>query len=59
MSLILGHDPMSGFGGGGPGGPGAHAGPGGLGGHGGGHGQPPPGTISVTPEEMEAINRLT
>jgi len=52
MSLILGHDPMSGMGGAG-GMPGA----GGAGGAGGAQ-QPPPGSIQVSPVEMEAINRL-
>ena len=48
MSLILGHDPMAGMGGGGGGGyQGA-----------GGSGQVPPGSISVTPAEMESINNL-
>jgi UV excision repair protein RAD23 len=48
MSLILGHDPMAGMahGGGGGGQPGA------------GGGQVPPGSISVTPAEMESINNL-
>jgi UV excision repair protein RAD23 len=46
MSLILGHDPMSGMGGGA-----------GAGGGGGGQ-QMPPGSISVSPAEMEAINNL-
>ena len=50
MSLILGHDPMAGMGGGA-----AH---GGHAGHGGQHRQPPPGSIHVTPQEMEAIDRL-
>ena len=45
MSLILGHDPMAGMGGGMPAGAG---GMGGMGGMGGGGGQPPPGTISVS-----------
>lgn len=40
MSLILGHDPMAGMGGGGGG-----MGGGGMGGGGMGGGQPPPGTI--------------
>ena len=39
-------------------GAGGAAGAGGMGGGPGG-GQNPPGTIRVTPEEMEAINRLT
>ena len=47
MSLILGHDPMSGMGG--------H---GGGGGGGAGGQQMPPGSISVSPVEMEAINNL-
>ncbi len=34
------------------------SGMGGAGAAAGGH-RPPPGTISVSPEEMEAINRLT
>jgi UV excision repair protein RAD23 len=46
MNLILGGDPNVGLGGGGPGGAG-------------GHGGNPPGTIRVTPEELEAITRLT
>lgn len=46
MSLILGHDPMAGM---------AH---GGGGGHHGGGQQLPPGSISVTPAEMESINNL-
>lgn len=55
MNLILGGDlsqglPSAGAGAGGAGGAG------GLGGHGGAN---PPGTIRVTQEEMEAINRLT
>lgn len=55
MNLILGGDPGSGLGAGGAGG---LPGMGGMGGgaHGGAH---PPGTIRVTVEEMEAINRLT
>jgi UV excision repair protein RAD23 len=44
MSLILGHDPMSGMGHGGGGGAGSQ--------------QMPPGSISVSPVEMEAINNL-
>lgn len=58
MSLILGHDPMAGMGGGAPGGGAAH----GHGGHhagGAGGRNPPPGTISVTHDEMAAIDRLT
>jgi len=50
MNLILGGDPGVGVSGG--------AGAGGAGGHGAG-GSNPPGSIRVTPEEMEAINRLT
>lgn len=53
MNLILGGDPSQGLPGAGAGGAG---GAGGLGGHGGAN---PPGTIRVTQEEMEAINRLT
>jgi UV excision repair protein RAD23 len=50
MNLILGGDPGAGLGMGG----------GGAGGMGGGHGGAnPPGTIRVTQEEMDAINRLT
>ena len=49
MNLILGGDAGAGV----PGG-GAGAGMGG-----GGAGQQQPGTIRVSPEEMEAINRLT
>lgn len=45
MSLILGHDPMAGMGGG----PGMG---GGMPAH------PPPGSIQVTPEEMASINNL-
>lgn len=48
MNLILGADPGLGM-------PGAGAG--GAGGHGGGAN--PPGTIRVSQEEMDAINRLT
>ena len=55
MNLILGGDPGAGLGG--AGGAGA-AGVGGAGGAG-GPGANPPGTIRVTQEEMEAINRLT
>lgn len=52
MNLILGGDPSQGL-------PGA-GGAGGAGGSGHGHGQAnPPGTIRVSQEEMEAINRLT
>lgn len=47
MNLILGGDPGVGVGGGQPA----------AGGHG-GRGQPPPGSIQVTQEEMDAINRL-
>ena len=54
MNLILGGDPSSGLGAGGAG----AAGSGGAGGAG-GPGANPPGTIRVTQEEMEAINRLT
>jgi hypothetical protein len=54
MNLILGGDASAGIG--------AGAGAGGAGGMGpgahGGAGGSPPGTIRVTPEEMEAINRL-
>ena len=53
MNLILGGESGMGL----PGAGGA-AGAGGMGGGPGG-GQNPPGTIRVTPEEMEAINRLT
>lgn len=49
MNLILGGDPGVGLGG---------AGGAGAGGHG-GHGGNPPGTIRVTQEELDAINRLT
>ena len=53
MNLILGGDPNSGVGGGLPGvGGAAGMGPGAGGAN-------PPGTIRVTQEEMEAINRLT
>lgn len=55
MSLILGHDPMAGMGGG------AGAGAGGAGGMPrgpGGGARPPPGSIMVSPEEMQAIDRL-
>jgi UV excision repair protein RAD23 len=52
MNLILAGDPNSGLAGaGGLGGAGAHGGMGGQ--------ANPPGSIRVTPEEMEAINRLT
>jgi UV excision repair protein RAD23 len=51
MNLILGGDLNAGVGGG-------AGGAGGAGGHG-GHGGNPPGTIRVTPEELEAITRLT
>lgn len=47
MSLILGHDPMAGMQGAAGGNPA------------GGQQQPPPGSIQVSPEEMESINRLT
>ena len=50
MALILGHDPMAGM----PGMGGAGQAPGG----GMGQQQPPPGSIQVTPEEMEQINIL-
>ena len=56
MNLILGGDPGSGLGAGagaGAGGAGAGAGLAGAG------GANPPGTIRVTQEEMDAINRLT
>ena len=56
MNLILGGDPNLGLGGGagaGAGAGGAHAG------HGGPGQQNPAGSIRVTPEEMEAITRLT
>ena len=46
MSLILGHDPLAAAGG--AGGAGAS----------GGMQQPPPGSLQVSPAEMEAINRL-
>lgn len=53
MNLILGGDPSSGLGGVGAGaGAGAGLGPGAQGGN-------PPGTIRVSADEMEAINRLT
>ena len=53
MSLILGHDPMAGMGGG------AGAGAGGAGARGpGGGARPPPGSIMVSQEEMAAIDRL-
>ena len=54
MSLILGHDPMSGLG------PAGGAGGAGAGGAGAGAGRPrpPPGSIQVTPEEMASIDRL-
>lgn len=52
MSLILGHDPLAGAMAG-AGGAGA-----GAGGAAGGVPQPPPGSIQVSPAEMEAINRL-
>ena len=50
MSLILGHDPMAGMGGAGAGAGGAGAG--------GGRSRPPPGSVMVSPEEMQAIDRL-
>ena len=53
MNVILGGDVNAG------GMPGAGAAMGGAGAGGAGGGQNPPGTIRVTPEEMEAINRLT
>lgn len=53
MNLILGGDPNAGL----PAGAGG-AGAGGHGGHGHG-GANPPGTIRVSQEEMDAINRLT
>lgn len=53
MNLILGGDPSLGVGGAGG------AGAGGAGGHGGHGGGNPPGTIRVTQEELDAINRLT
>lgn len=57
MSLILGHDPMAGMGGGV--GAGAGAGAGGAGARGpGGGARPPPGSIMVSQEEMAAIDRL-
>ncbi len=49
MNLILAGDPNAGLGGAAVGGGGAGMGP----------GANPPGTIRVTQEEMEAINRLT
>lgn len=52
MNLILGGDPNAGLAPAGGVGGGAHAGHGGAGAN-------PPGTIRVSPEEMEAINRLT
>ncbi len=48
MNLLLGHDPTAG----------AAGGHGGAGGPPRGQPQHPPGSIAVTPEEMEAINRL-
>lgn len=53
MSLILGHDPLSGAMAGG-----AHGGQGAHGGAIGGQPQPQPGQLQVSPAEMEAINRL-
>lgn len=50
MNLILAGDPNAGLGGAAVGGGGAGMGPGGAN---------PPGTIRVSQEEMEAINRLT
>jgi len=60
MQLVLGHDPMAGMGGGpGAGGmPGMQANPAGHGFPGMNQGQPPPGTIQVSQEELAAINRL-
>lgn len=55
MNLILGGDPNVGLGGAG----GAGGAPGGIPGAGGQGGNQPPGTLRVTQEEMEAINRLT
>ena len=52
MNLILGGDASLGLGGGVGGGAGAH-------GDHGGPGANPPGSIRVTQEEMDAINRLT
>ena len=51
MNLILGNDPNAGLAPGAPGAGGAGPGPGGARPH-------PPGTIQVSPEEMDAINRL-
>lgn len=53
MSLLVGHDPMAGMGGGGGRMPGMGGGQ-----ARGGAPRPPPGSISVTQEEMEAIDRL-
>lgn len=50
MNLILGGNPGSGL---------APGGAGGAGGAGAGAGRAPPGTIQVSQEEMDAINRLT
>lgn len=60
MTIMIGHDPLSGMGGGGAAAMGGHAQHHGGAGHGGHHGgmQPPPGSLQVTSEEMEAINRL-
>ena len=55
MTLLLGHDPTSALAGGLPGMPGGAA----AGGNPGMGGQNPPGTLSVTPAQMEAIDRLT
>ena len=57
MNLILGGDPN--LLGGGAGGAGGVGGAGAHGGHGGPGGANAPGTIRVSPEEMEAITRLT
>jgi UV excision repair protein RAD23 len=54
MNLILAGDPNSGLAGAGGAGAGAGAGAHGLGGQGN-----PPGSIRVTQEEMDSINRLT
>lgn len=51
MSLIIGHDPLSGAGGAGGAGAGGQS-------AGAGQQQPPPGSIAVSPEDMAAINRL-
>lgn len=57
MNLILGGDPNVGMAGGAGGAPGGMPGMPNMGGMGGAPAQPP-GSIRVTPEEMEAINRL-